>query len=118
MKKLGTASLLVIGASLGACGGNDKSEGNATPTGFSEGGVPMNPVGTVGGQILNVAGDAPMADVTVNLVSAGATLTAKTDMNGLYSIQNVPAGSFILSTVAEGFEGALLTGILPGAQGI
>src|SRR5947199_5883855 len=115
MRNLHFRSMLVLGA-LAACGGGSSTD-NATPTG-TVAGEPGNPLGTVGGLILNVAGDTPLANVTVSLVSAGVPLTGKTDMNGLYSIPMVPAGAFILTTSLDGFESALLTGNLTGAQGL
>jgi hypothetical protein len=108
-----------LGVSVGSCGGGGNSNnGGAEATGLLEGGVPANPLGVVGGQILNVAGDAPLANVIVTLISAGVPLSGKTDMNGLWSIGNVPAGSFILTTSLDGFEPALVVGTLPGAQGV
>ena len=76
-----------------------------------------NPLGTVGGQVVELDGDMPLGDATVSLQSAGGTFTAMTDANGIYTIPKVPAGGFWLTISSPGHQSAYLSGQLDGAVG-
>lgn len=76
-----------------------------------------NPLGTVGGRVLDLDGEAPLANAMVTLESAGATMTATTDMSGTYTLAKVPAGAFFLTIAMSGYESAYIPGTLSGAVG-
>jgi hypothetical protein len=77
----------------------------------------QNPLGTVGGQVLELDGDMPLGSATVTLQSAGGMFTAMTDANGIYTIEKVPAGGFWLTISATGHQSAYLAGQLDGSVG-
>lgn len=62
------------------------------------------PTGVVGGSVLDATSDAPLAEVDVQVLSAGRVVgTAKTGADGLYSVPGVPAGTFFVSFTKSGY---------------
>jgi hypothetical protein len=76
-----------------------------------------NPLGTVGGRVLDLNGETALANATVTLDTAGATMMAMTDTNGTYTFTQVPAGAFFLTIAAAGYESAYIPSTLSGAVG-
>jgi len=76
-----------------------------------------NPLGVVGGRVLDLNGEAPLPNAMVTLETAGATMMAMTDMSGTYTFDKVPAGDFFLTIAASGYESAYVPGTLSGAVG-
>jgi hypothetical protein len=77
-----------------------------------------NPLGTVGGRVLDVNGETALVGAAVTLEEAGTTvMMTMTDATGAYSFAKVPAGSFFLTIAAGGYEGAYVPGVLSGAVG-
>jgi hypothetical protein len=76
-----------------------------------------NPTGTVAGMVLDATSEAPLMGATVTVIAGDKTQTATSDMNGLFAVGNVPAGTFILSVTQMGFVTAQLTDVLSGSVG-
>lgn len=76
-----------------------------------------NALGTVGGQVLDLNGEAPLANATVTLTGAGGPFMATTDATGSYSIPNVPVGTFFVTASMMGYESAYFPGQLTGTVG-
>jgi Carboxypeptidase regulatory-like domain/Bacterial Ig-like domain len=76
-----------------------------------------NPLGTVGGVVLDVNGEMPLANAVVSLQTAGTVMMAMTDPSGIYTIPKVPAGAFFINVSASGYESAYVPGDLTGAVG-
>ena len=76
-----------------------------------------NPLGTVGGVVWDAASEMPLPGATVKIISGGKPLTATTDMDGLFSVANVPAGSFIATVSQMGYLTASINSALGGAVG-
>lgn len=76
-----------------------------------------NPLGTVGGRVLDVNGESGINGATVTLDSAGASVMTMTDAMGGYTFTKVPAGSFFLTITAGGYESAYVPGALSGSVG-
>jgi hypothetical protein len=76
-----------------------------------------NPLGTVGGTVLDVNGELPLANAVVSLQTAGTVMMAMTDATGVYTLAKVPAGSFFLNISVTGYESAYVPGTLTGAVG-
>src|SRR5262249_30425789 len=104
MTKLSLVLLLGI-VGCGSSGSNSVSVDN------------MNPLGTVGGIVVDRATEMPIAGATVTLVSGGATLTATTSASGVYALNKVPAGSFTMTISQMGYQTALIDDALNGAVG-
>jgi hypothetical protein len=103
MRQLG---LLALGFALISCDNNrnvNVSNSNAQ--------------GTVGGQVLDVSGEAPLKGAMVTINSAGGNFTAPTDENGFYSIGKVPVGSFFVTIAQQGYQSAYFPGTLAGSVG-
>src|SRR5436309_532436 len=73
-----------------------------------------NPLGTVGGTVIELDGETPLMGAMVTLQSAGGTFSATTDANGVYTIEKVPAGGFWLTLAAAGHQSAYFPGTLAG----
>src|SRR5438067_1782827 len=86
------------------------------PTSAGDAGLPANPTGTVGGLVLDVDGEMPLAGVGVTVISGGATFTGPANDKGLYSISGVPAGPFTLTAQLADYETAMTQGELVGSQ--
>jgi hypothetical protein len=71
-----------------------------------------NPIGTVGGMVLDAASQMPMTAATVKIVSGGDTLMAATQMDGTFAMTKVPAGSFIIEISSAGYTTARFQGNL------
>jgi hypothetical protein len=104
MGKLGW--IVGVMALLGACDDNRNVAVSNT-----------NPLGVVGGRVLDLDGEAALPNAMVTLESAGATMMAMTDMTGTYTFGKVPAGDFFLTIGASGYESAYIPGTLSGAVG-
>jgi hypothetical protein len=104
MKKL----LLVASAMWLGCSGDS---GSSVSVGNS------NPVGIVGGIIWDAATEMPLPGATVKIISGGKAQTATTDMDGLFSVTNVPAGLFIATVSQMGYLTATVNSTLSGAVG-
>jgi hypothetical protein len=76
-----------------------------------------NPLGTVGGVVLDLNGEAPLGNAVVTLQTAGTVMMAMTDATGIYTIAKVPAGAFFLNIAVTGYETAYVPGNLVGAVG-
>jgi CarboxypepD_reg-like domain len=76
-----------------------------------------NPLGTVGGVVIDAASETPIMGATVSLLVGGQSLMATTDMNGVFSIAKVPSGNFIASISNMGYETASINSALNGAVG-
>ena len=60
------------------------------------------PTGFVSGRVLSAADGTPVAGVTVSTFADG-TITAQTDVNGLYRLGPVPAGSYTIFYEGQGY---------------
>jgi len=95
---------LILCAMAASCG-NNVTVGNDNPT------------GTVGGIVVDAATEMPLPNVMINIVSASAMLSAMSDMNGVWQITKVPAGSFILTMTQMGYVTARFNATLSGSVG-
>ncbi len=96
---------LLLVALAGGCG-STVSVGNGNPT------------GTVGGIVIDATNEAPLMGATVNVISAGKTFTSQpSDMNGVFSVANVPSGDLIVQIVNMGYLTAQFNATLGGAVG-
>ncbi len=99
------AGLLAATALIGCSGGSSVSVAN------------QNPLGTVGGVVIDAANEMPLMGAMVTLLTAGQTLTATTDMNGSFKVINVPSGAFIVDIANAMYETATVNSVLNGAVG-
>jgi len=77
----------------------------------------VNPLGTVGGLVVDGASQAPLDGVAVRILSAGGTFDTTTGTDGFYKLAGVPAGSFTVQLGKDGFLGVRVQGTLNGAVG-
>jgi hypothetical protein len=106
---------------LGGCGdGNhtsdtiDMSSASTTSDGSS---AILNPLGTVGGLLLDAGSQQPLAGVAVKVIAGGTTLSGMSDMNGTFVIPMVPSGPFIFQASLTGYLTAQFASNLGGAVG-
>jgi hypothetical protein len=102
--------MLMAATAVTGCGSNSSSVAVSN----------MNPLGTVGGMVIDgatSASPAPIAGATASLLIGGQSLTATTDANGVFSIAKVPSGNFILSISNAGYQTASINATLNGAVG-
>jgi hypothetical protein len=76
-----------------------------------------NPLGSVGGLVLDGVSEMPLSGATVKLVSGGKTLMTTSGADGTFTVAKVPAGSFIVNVSNMGYEMAIFTGTLSGSVG-
>jgi len=76
-----------------------------------------NPTGTVSGLLLTAGTEAPLSGATVRVLAGGTDLTATSDASGVFKIEKVPAGSFVISFSATGYQTVTLNDTLGGAVG-
>jgi hypothetical protein len=76
-----------------------------------------NPLGTVGGVVLEGATEMPVAGAMVKIVAGGKVVTATSDSDGIFSAANVPSGNFIATIGSTGYLTASINGTLGGAVG-
>lgn len=76
-----------------------------------------NPTGLVGGVVVDASNEMPLPGATVQVVSAAGTFTAMSDMNGVFQVKRVPAGSFIVTFSLMGYQTATFGDELGGAVG-
>jgi hypothetical protein len=92
----------------------------ATALGCGDSGVKVdndNPLGTVGGLVVDGASQMPLAGVSIKIISAGGTFDATSDANGIYQVPKVPAGAFTLELTKMGYLDVRLQSTLSGAIG-
>jgi hypothetical protein len=77
----------------------------------------QNPSGTVGGVVLDLDGETPLAGATVTLGYAGGSATGTTDMNGAFSISKVPVSLLNVAISAQSYESAYFTSSWNGTIG-
>jgi hypothetical protein len=106
----------VIGCGSSSSGEPSTTTQNTTVA-FPDGGIPNNPTGSVGGLVLDAATQAPLASANISLIAGGQTLTAMSGMDGVFHVDNVPAGTFTLTISGSGYESAMFDGALFGAVG-
>jgi hypothetical protein len=101
--------VLASAIALASC----SDSGNSVTVGNS------NPLGVVGGVIWDAASEMPLPAMTVTVIAGGKSFTAMSDMNGLFSVANVPSGNFIatVSDTMMKYLSASLNGTLGGAVG-
>src|SRR5262245_55830349 len=97
--------LVLVAALVTACSDNAVTVGNS------------NPLGIVAGIVIDAANEMPLAGAMVKLIAADKTLTATTDMDGVFRVLKVPSGSFILTVSITGYQTALINDVLNGAVG-
>ncbi|MBI4508694.1 MAG: hypothetical protein HY698_03595 [Deltaproteobacteria bacterium] len=90
-----------------ACGGEDVSVSNTSPT------------GSVGGVVVHAATRAPMTGVEVSLLAGGKVFPAvKTLATGTFSFRGVPYGNALVTVAGpSGFLGAVLGAKMSGQAG-
>src|SRR5262245_41132668 len=76
-----------------------------------------NPRGTVSGLVIDPVSEMPIDAVNVQIISGAQTLTATTDMTGVFRVSNVPVGNFIITLTKETYLSAQFTDELTGAVG-
>jgi hypothetical protein len=77
-----------------------------------------NPTGVVGGLIIDAAGQTPLAGASVQLTTAGGSLSpAVTDDQGQFHVPKVPSGTVIVTISQMGYETTVFTAFLNGAVG-
>jgi hypothetical protein len=76
-----------------------------------------NPLGTVAGVLIDAASELPLMGASVQLVTPAGTLSATTDTSGVFKVEKVPAGSFILQLSADGHQPVSLNQTLAGNVG-
>ena len=87
---------------MGSCSDDDPNYDDVTPP------VVETAPNTVSGVVASISGSA-ISGATVTL-QGSSELTATTDAQGLYTVENVPAGEYVMRAEAEGFlpsEGTL-----------
>lgn len=99
--------LLAVAGTIAACGSDSVKVSNKGPT------------GTVGGYLLDGATDAALADVDVQILSAGKVVaTTKTGADGLFSASGVATGTFLVNFTKSGYVPVVAyQGFLDGAVG-
>jgi type VI secretion system secreted protein Hcp len=65
--------------------------------------ITLRKTGTIMGRVVHAASNNPLADVTVQTLSGQ---TAVTDVNGVFTVRSVPAGSALLSFTKTGYDTA------------
>ncbi len=106
--------LVAATAVVGGCTGGD----GETPTNDPVVSVfePVNPTGTVTGQVVNALDGQPVANATVTLPAMDATAT--TAANGGFVFEDVPSSAQIaLSISADGLSSAIDTVTIPSSAG-
>ncbi|MBU1244074.1 carboxypeptidase-like regulatory domain-containing protein [Myxococcota bacterium] len=80
--------------------------------------TPVDPLGTVGGVVFDASTDAPLAGVTVTVISGGYTFNATTDDAGIFQLTDIPAtgGVFVMYSL-DGFLPARIQTNFPVAPG-
>ncbi len=69
-------------------------------------------VGSISGTVRDPQGGAiPKVEVTIVEETTGQTRTARTDDDGSYSAQSLPAGRYTVSVAPQGFKNTVATGI-------
>jgi hypothetical protein len=76
-----------------------------------------NPLGAVGGLVLDGVTEMPLSGATVKVQSGGQTFTGMTGGDGTFAIPNVPSGSLNVIISNGGYETAIFTDALDGAVG-
>jgi hypothetical protein len=105
MRTLSSRWLAIVGMlALGGCG-ETVSVGNDNPT------------GTVSGLLLTAGTEAPLSGAAVKILAGGEELTATSDTNGVFKVERVPAGTFVISISATGYATVTLNDTLGGAVG-
>lgn len=114
------------GGSLREIGGALRSGGAAACVfamlvlGCGDSGVVVNnknPLGTVGGLVVDGASQQPLDGVAVRILSAGGTFDTTTGTDGFYKLADVPAGTFTVQLTKDGFLPVRIQGALNGAVG-
>ncbi len=101
---------LAFGVGQVACGGSSLDENLRVRN--------VEPVGSVGGQVLDASDDRPLAGASVRVVSGDFSGTATTDGSGLWSVSEVPAsGSVIVIIEAPGMLPARTSATFTPAAG-
>jgi hypothetical protein len=102
--------ILVLALLVAGCKNEGISDGG--------GGGVGNPQGTVAGIVLEAGSEAPLAGVTVKIVTGASTQQATTDASGVYRVGHVPSGPFVAQLDAADHVPVFLTGNLMGAVGM
>jgi hypothetical protein len=76
-----------------------------------------NPLGTVGGLVVDGVSQLPLDGVAVKLLSGGGTFDTTTGTDGFYKLAQVPAGTFTIELSKEGFLPITIQGELAGSVG-
>jgi hypothetical protein len=78
-----------------------------------------NPIGTVGGVVIDATTEQPIMGATAVVISGGKSYTSQqpSDMNGIFSVPKVPAGAIIVQISNMGFITAEFNTTLGGNIG-
>jgi hypothetical protein len=80
--------------------------------------TPVETLGTVGGVVFDASTDAPLAGVSVTVVSGGHVFTVTSDDAGVFQLTSVPAtGSVLVMYELDGFLTARQQATFPAAPG-
>jgi hypothetical protein len=80
-------------------------------------GSQADPLGSVGGLLVDAITQQPLSGATVTVVSGGQSFTAMSGADGAFSVPKVPAGDLIVTIADSGYLTATLTTTLDGAAG-
>jgi hypothetical protein len=105
MRNIRVRTILLAAALLGGCNDSTVAVGNS------------NPLGTVGGMILDASTQMPLMMANVKVISGGVTFMGVTQADGTFSIPKVPSGPFIFNAGAMGYTTAQFSSTLFGAVG-
>lgn len=73
--------------------------------------------GTISGRLLDSSGAAiPLADISATDADTGIVTSARSDEQGLYSLVNLPVGTYAVEMRKEGFRPYVLTNVSVGVE--
>jgi hypothetical protein len=75
-------------------------------------GTAQNLTSTLKGKVIDVASEAPIPFATVTLLNTSPIIGTSTDINGEFTIKNIPVGRYDIKVSSVGYEPTVLSGIL------
>ncbi len=108
-------ALLALSTALLSCGDDESS---------SLGVNNVNPIGSVGGIVIQADTMKPLKGVKITVIAGGKIYPAsdgtavETDSEGIFAVKDIPAGNILVKMAApSGYQGVTLRGTIPNAAG-
>jgi hypothetical protein len=73
--------------------------------------------GTVAGVLLEAGSERPLPDAIISVISGDDTRLAYSDEQGIFRVNGVPPGAFVIEFAADGYESFFFNATLPGNAG-